>query len=294
MKYAVIARCRSEFPVRLMCEILSVSPAGFYASLHRPLSERAQRNNALKLEIRAAHAQSRERYGSPKVHAQLKKNGIVCGHNRVAGLMRQDGLSAKRSRRFRVTTNSGHRKPVAQNHLARNFAVAKHPERDRVWVSDITYLPTRQGWLYLAAILDLSSRRVVGWCADTQLDQSLTLRALAAALSKRRPRAGLMHHSDRGVQYASDAYQRHLTRSAAISSMSRLGNCWDNAVAESFFATLKTELVAEARWQSRSQAHRDLFEYIEVWYNRQRLHASLGYRTPEEYEREPQATNAAA
>jgi putative transposase len=283
VKYACIARHKGELPVRLMCELLSVSPAGYYASLCRSPGARETANQRLRLEIRASHAESRQRYGAPKIHAALRRRGISCGHNRVARLMRVDGLRAKRCRAFRLTTQSQHQQPVAPNHLARRFSPTENVERDRAWAADITYLPTREGWLYLAAVLDLSSRRVVGWCADARLDQSLTLRALSMACTQRRPQNAL-HHSDQGVQYASGAYQAMLARHGMISSMSRRGNCWDNAVAESFFATLKTELVADAKWLTRQSAQRDLFEYIEVWYNRQRLHASLAYRTPAEYE----------
>jgi putative transposase len=285
VKYACIARHRGEFPVRLMCNCLRVSPAGFYAAQHRLPSKRAQANQRLRLEIRAAHAASSRRYGAPKVHAELQAQGIQCGHNRIARLMRAEGLRAKRVHRFRVTTQSTHRQPVAENHLARRFDPSAYVERDRVWVADITYIPTREGWLYLAVVLDLASRRVIGWCADARLDQTLTIRALCMALTLRRPAVSVLHHSDRGVQYASEAYQSLLARHGFRCSMSRSGDCWDNAVAESFFATLKTELVSDAHWETRAAAHRALAAYIEAWYNHQRRHASLGYRSPVEYER---------
>lgn len=284
MKYACIARYRGEFPVRLMCRLLRVSPAGFYAAQRRSPSARARTDQRLRLEIRAIHRATRRRYGAPKVHAQLRRQGIRCGRKRVARLMRADGLRAKRARAFRVTTQSEHREPVAANSLGRRFTLAQHPERDRTWAADITYVPTRAGWLYLAVVLDLASRRVVGWCADARLDQTLTLRALQRALLRRRPAVGVLHHSDRGVQYASGEYQALLTAHGLTCSMSRAGDCWDNAVLESFFATLKTELVAEARWVTREAALRDLTEYLDVWYNHQRRHATLGYRTPAEYE----------
>lgn len=285
MKYACIARHRGEFTVRLMCKCLEVSRSGFYASQRRPLSSRGRQNLRLQLEIRAAHAASRRRYGAPKIHHELHAQGISCGHNRVARLMRADGIRAKRCRAFRSTTQSDHRQPRAPNQLARRFGVTEW-ERDRAWVADITYLETQDGWLYLAAVLDLSSRRVVGWCADRRLDQSLVLRALQMALMKRRPAPGLIHHSDQGVQYATGAYQALLTAHQAQPSMSRRGDCWDNAVMESFFATLKTELAHDADWPTRPTAHRALVEYIEVWYNEQRRHAALGYKTPAEFERE--------
>jgi len=285
VKYACIARHCREWPVRLMCECLGVSRAGFYAARRRQLSPRGRQNQQLTLEIRAVHAASRRRYGAPKVYHELRAQGIECGHNRVARLMRLDGLRAKRSRPFRVTTDSTHTQPRQPNRLGRRFAVPIW-ERDRAWVADVTYLHTLDGWLYLAAILDLSSRRVVGWAADRTQDQSLTVRALEMALRNRRPRPGLLHHSDQGVQYASGTYQALLRANGLVSSMSRRGDCWDNAVAESFFATLKTELAHDARWPTRASAQRALVEYIEGWYNHQRRHAALGYKSPVEFERE--------
>lgn len=284
MRHAFIARHRDELPVRLMCKWLGVSPSGFYASLRRPVSRRAQSDQRLRLEIRAAHAASAQRYGAPKVHAELRDQGVPCGHNRVARLMREDGLRAKRSRRYRVTTRSDHPHARPGNVLQRRFAPTAW-DRDRAWAADITYLETRDGWLYLAVILDLSSRRVVGWCAADRLDQSLALRALDMALQQRRPRPGLIHHSDQGFHYATTAYQERLASHGAISSMSRRGNCWDNAVVESFFATLKTELAHDARWPTRPAAQRALVEYIEDWYNERRRHASLGNKTPAQFER---------
>jgi putative transposase len=285
VKYAFIAQQRGEMPVRLMCQWLDVSPAGFYAFLKRRPSRRAQENLRLKLEIRAVHHVSKRRYGALMIHGELKHQGTKCGHNRVARLMREDGLRSKRARAFRVTTQSQHRKAVAENLLERKFDPGIRPESKRTWVSDITYLPTREGWLYLATVMDLASRRIVGWCADSRLDQGLALGALTMALKRRGRWAGeMLHHSDRGVQYAADSYQSILASHGIRCSMSRKGDCWDNAVAESFFATLKAELVIDASWESRSQAKRDLHEYIEVWYNQKRRHSSLGYRTPAEYE----------
>ena len=289
MKYACIARHRGvagEPSVRLMCNLLDVSPAGFYASLKRAPSPRANDNHRLKLEIRTFHRETQQRCGAPMIHREMKSRGFVCGRNRVARLMREDGLRSKRPRAFRITTHSSHQRPVAENRLRRRFDVRAHAGLDRAWVSDITYLPTREGWLYLATVLDLASRRVIGWCADRRIDEHLTLRALGMAIAQRRPAKGLLHHSDRGVQYAGDAYQQALAGNGIECSMSRRGNCWDNAVAESFFATLKTELVADARWQTRESARRALFEYIEVWYNRRRRHSTLGYVSPAQYELE--------
>lgn len=286
MKYAVIARHQREFPVRLMCHLLDVSPAGFYASRTRPPSARTRVDQRLRLAIRMAHAASRRRYGAPKIHDELRAHGLACGRKRVARLMRADGLRSKRSRAFKVTTQSTHAFPIAENALARRFDLRTHNECNRTWAADITYLPTQQGWLYLAVILDLASRRVVGWCADRRLDHSLTLRALQMALRHRQPRAGALHHSDRGTQYASAAYQQLLAQHGIACSMSRLGDCWDNAVVESFFATLKTELAVDADWPTRAVAYRELGEYLEVWYNCQRRHQTLGYRTPMQYERD--------
>ncbi|MCA1837453.1 MAG: IS3 family transposase [Gemmatimonadaceae bacterium] len=284
VKYAFIARQRGDHPVRLMCRWLDVSPAGFYASLKRGPSKRSKSNARLKLEIRAIHAANRRRYGAIKVHHELESQGMRCGHNRVARLMREEGLRSKRPKPFRVTTQSAHRKPVAENHLDRKFGLSFQRGINRVWVADISYLPTREGWLYLSTVIDLASRRVVGWCAEPRLDHSVALRALTMALDDRAPSRGeLLHHSDRGVQYASEIYQSTLAANGITSSMSRKGNCWDNAVAESFFATLKIELVADANWESRSQARREVAEYIN-WYNYRRCHATLGYLSPVEYE----------
>ena len=193
-------------------------------------------------------------------------------------------MRAKKKRRFRVTTDSNHSHPIAPNLLKRRFGVEEIEGIDQVWVSDITYVPTREGWLYLAVVLDLASRRVVGWAMKTTLESALATNALTMALWRRKPGSGLLHHSDRGVQYASTAYQEILVQHGITCSMSRKGDCWDNAVAESFFATLEWELIEESDWHTREEARRDIFDYIEVWYNRQRLHSSLGYRSPAEYE----------
>lgn len=290
MKHAYIAAHRDakEFDVTVMCEALGVSPSGFYAAeqrKRRPLGPRARANQQLLVAIRSEHAASRQRYGAPMIHQALSAQGIGCSRHRVARLMRADQLRGCCRQKFRVTTQSKHREPVAANLLARQFAPSAYP-RDRVWVADITYLWTLEGWLYLAVVLDLASRRVIGWCADRSLDSSLALRALRQALVWRRPPPGLIHHSDRGVQYASAAYQAVLAAHGAIPSMSRRGNCWDNAVVESFFATLKTELVAYSRWTTRAEAQRDLARYLDGWYNLQRRHSALGYRSPYHYERD--------
>jgi transposase InsO family protein len=265
VKYACIARYRGEYPVRLMCRVLGVSRAGFYAAQRRAPSARARADQRLRLEIRAIHRATQRRYGAPKIHR---------------------GLRAKRSRRFRVTTQSTHRYPIAANQLHRRFAPAAYTERDQVWAADLTYIPTREGWLYLAVVLDLASRRVIGWAVASRLGDELALSALRQALAYRCPLPGALHHSDRGAQYASGAYRQLLAAHGLRCSMSRAGDCWDNAVVESFFATLKTELVADADWPTRAAAHRALSLFIDVWYNHQRRHASLGFLSPVQYERE--------
>ena len=288
MKFAFIARQRSERPsetVRLMCRWLGVSRSGFYVALRRSPSKRFLSHQKLKLEIRAVHEISRRRYGAPRVHAELKSHGVSCGHNQVARLMREEGLKAKKAHRFKVTTNSSHKKAVAPNRLARSFDVSNR-QMNTAWSADITYLPTLEGWLYLAALIDLSSRRIVGWSIDSTLEDALTIRALRMALTTREVGKGaeLLHHSDRGVQYASTEYQSLLSNHSITPSMSRIGDCWDNAVSESFFATLKAELVADAKWASKSQAKREVTEYLN-WYNFDRRHSTLGYLSPAEYEK---------
>ena len=290
MKYACIAAHRPALSVRLMCRVLGVAPSGFYAAAQRwrgqrASSRRVQANARLLVAIRGVHTASHRRYGAPMVHAELAAQGVRCGHNRVARLMRAAGLRGTVPPPYRVTTQRGPRAPIAANVLARRFCPTLYPERDRAWVADLTYLPTREGWLYLAVVLDVASRRVIGWCADRGLDHSLALRALDRALTLRRPAAGLLHHSDRGVQYTSAAYQARLRQHGIVPSMSGAGNCWDNAVVESFFATLKRELVRSARWATRAEAQRALLAFIDRWYNHQRRHSALGFRSPIEYER---------
>jgi transposase InsO family protein len=265
----------------LLCRTLAVSSAGFYAWCRRGLSIRAKEDAALTVEIRAAHAASGKRYGSPRIHSDLKADDHHVGRKRVARLMQAEGIEGQRKRRFRVTTDSRHPHSIAANELQRNFT-ASAP--DKIWVTDITYIWTREGWIYLAAILDLFSRRVVGWSMDSCIDRTLALDALSMALATRSPEPGLLHHSDRGVQYASGDYQNQLHDRGIVCSMSRKGDCWDNAVAESFFSTLKAELVYRTDYVSRSQARASVFEYIEVFYNSRRRHSFLGYVSPVEYE----------
>jgi len=282
VKYACIQRHRAEFPLGLMCRVLAVSRSGYYAWRQRAPSARAQGNQQLLTAIRAVYTASRRTYGSPRVRAELGAQGWPCGRHRVARLMRAAGLVGQQRRRFRGTTASRHRSPVVGNLLARQFAV---PRCDQVWAADLTFVPTDEGWLYLAVVLDLASRRVVGWALHPRLTHGLALEALQMALDQRRPTGRLLHHSDRGSQYASAAYQARLARHGIQPSMSRRGDVWDNAVLESFFATLKTELVRQCHYRSRREAQAELFEYLEIWYNRRRRHSTLGYLSPAEFER---------
>lgn len=269
----------ADFPVQVMCEVLGVSRGGYYAWASRAESARAADDRALAAEIRAAHEASRGRYGSPRVHAELRARGRRIGRKRVARLMRGMGLAARRRRRVRRTTDSRHAFPIAPNLLARNFT-ADAP--DRIWLADLTYIGTAQGWLYLAVVLDLYTRRVVGWAMADHLRHELALAALDMAIVRQRPAPGLVHHADRGVQYAAHGYRARLRRHGMLCSMSRKGDCWDNAPMESFFASLKGELVEQADYQTRDEARADLFHYIEGFYNRRRLHSGLGYLTPEQ------------
>jgi transposase InsO family protein len=261
--------------------VLQVSRSGFYAWTRRPPSKRSRENAQLLVAIRAAHGASRKTYGSPRIERELREGPNTAGRHRIARLMRENGIRGRRRRRFRVTTQSNHAYPVAPNDLDRRFTVSAP---NVAWVTDITYILTDEGWLYLCVILDLYSRRVVGWSAGARIDQALTLNALQTALNGRRPDPGLLHHSDRGSQYAANTYRRTLTANGITCSMSRKGNCWDNAVAESFFATLKVELVYQTTFQTRDEARSELFEYIEVFYNRVRRHSALGYISPADFE----------
>ena len=281
MRFAFIQTEKATYPVRALCRNLAVSASGFYAWCKRGPSCREQRDQALKVSIRALHAASRRTYGSPRIHRDLRDAHERVGRKRVARLMREQGLQSRRKRRFRVTTDSQHAEPVARNLLARDFQARTPNER---WVADITYVWTREGWLYVAVILDLFSRRVVGWAADDRIDRDLVSNALAHALGTRTPGPGLLHHSDRGSQYASRDYRRQLRGRGIRSSMSRKGNCWDNAVAESFFATLKMEVVNDRDYVSREQATASIAEYIEMFYNCRRRHSALGYVSPVAFE----------
>jgi putative transposase len=286
VKYACIAEHRRAFPVTLMCRLLTVSPSGFYAAQRRAPSARAVRDAYLRVHVRTAHDRSDRTYGAPRVYRELKAQGHRVGRKRVARLMREDGLLVHRRRRRVVrTTDSAHAYPVAPNLLERRFDV-NGVRLNQVWVSDVTYVPTRDGWLYLAIVLDLASRRVIGWAMRETLAADLTLSALRMALTVRQPAPGLLHHSDRGSQYASEDYRALLAEHRCQVSMSRKGDCWDNAVAESFFATLEFELILTHDWPTRDAARRAIFRYIETWYNRERRHSTLGYVSPAQYEKQ--------
>ena len=275
---------RRRYPVGLTCRLLGVSRAGFYAWLKRPVPAGRRRRGELSARVRAAHADSRGTYGSPRVHAALRAEGVKVCENTVARLMREEGVRSKVARRFRAsTTDSSHPHPVAPNVLGRDFS-ADAP--DRKWACDVTYVATGEGWLYLAVVLDLCSRKVVGWSMAGHLRAGLCLDALGMALARRSPGPGLVHHSDRGVQYACGEYRRLLEGSGIAPSMSRRGDCYDNAAVESFFKTLKAELVHDERYATHEEARVSIFEYIECWYNRRRLHSALGYRSPEAFEAE--------
>jgi transposase InsO family protein len=281
----------ADFPIQVMCEVLGVSRSGYYGWAGRAESARAAEDRALAAEIRTAHAASRGRYGSPRVHAELRARGRRVGRKRVARLMRGMGLAARRRRRFCRTTDSTHPFPVAPNLLGRQFT-AEAP--DRVWLADLSYIATDEGWLYLAAVLDLYTRRVVGWAMADHLGHELALAALDMAIECQRPAPGLIAHSDRGAQYAAHAYRARLQARGLLCSMSRKGDPLDNAPMESFFATLKGELVDEATYRTRDEARAEVFQYVEGFYNRRRLHSGLGYLTPEQKAAAFQSAAAAA
>jgi putative transposase len=279
VRYAFIDRYRHMYPVLVMCDVLEVSSSGYYAWRGRPESRRSREDRKLKAIIRSVFEESRQTYGSPRIHDELRDRDIRCGRKRVARLMKEDQLTPKKARRFRRTTVAEPDHPKAPNVLGREFSVNAP---DTAWVGDITYLWTQEGWLYLAVLLDLFSRRVVGWSVRPHLGQELAIAALDRALFERGVPEGLLHHSDRGCQYTSNEYQKKLKGNHLTVSMSRKGDCWDNAVAESFFATLKVELGDS--FSSRQAANDALFDYIEVFYNRQRRHTSIGSISPAEAE----------
>jgi putative transposase len=279
-RFRFIAAEKAHHAVALLCRVLEVSTSGYYAWTQRPPSARAEADGALTARIRAVHRASRGTYGAPRVHAELRAQGRPVARKRIARLMRTDGLRGCRPRRF-VRTTLAEPAATAPDLVQRRFT-ATAP--DRLWLTDITYVPTDEGWLYLAAVLDGYSRRVVGWSLTDHLRTDLALAALRMALQARQPAPGLIHHSDRGCQYTAVAYTTTLDRHGLRRSLGQPGTCWDNAVAESFFATLKTELVHRRRWATRQQATTAIFEYIEIFYNRQRRHSSLGYESPADFE----------
>ena len=282
MKHGVIRQLAGEHSVRALCRTLGVSRAGYYAATQRAQRPRAVENACIAEKMSELFEASRRTYGSPRLTVALRRAGLRCGRHRVARLMRGRGLRAKQKRRFRPrTTDSRHLCPIAPNRLA-GRATPRRP--DEVWLADITHIATAEGWLYLAGVLDACSRKVVGWAADDAMPTSLVVRAFERAAAQRKPAAGLLHHSDRGSQYASDAYRELLRCHGVEPSMSRAGNCYDNALMESFWATLKTELIGARLFTSHAEARSEIFRYIEVFYNRVRLHGALGYASPVDFE----------
>lgn len=291
MRFELIDVERAHYPVDVLCAVLEVSRSGYYAWKARPPPARAQADEQLGVEIAAIHRRSRGTYGSPRVHAELRAKDRRVSKKRVARVMREKKLVARRKRPFRRTTDSKHDSPIAPNVLERNF---EQEEPNKVWVTDVTYIFTAEGWLYLAVMIDLFSRRVVGWATSDTNDRALALDALYQALHARHPGAGLVHHSDRGSPYASEDYRKALRDCGITASMSRTGDCWDNAIAESFFATLKGELVDHERYATRAAAVASIGDYIERFYNTQRRHSHLGYVSPIEFELRTQTAALAA
>lgn len=281
MKYAFIQQQRPDYSLVRLCSALRVSRSGYYAWRQRPLSIRQRANEGLLQAIQRIHVQSKGCYGILKCWQQLKREGMDCGRARIAKLRQAHGIYAKRRQRFVVTTRSKHRYWIAPNRLKRDFT-ANQP--NRVWVGDVTFIATRSGWLYLAVLLDLYSRKVVGWSMSASNNGPLVEEALKMAIEQRKPKPGLIHHTDRGSTYATQSYRDLLAQHGMVSSMSRKKDCWDNAVAESFFATLKNELTHDKTFNTREEARTAIFEYMEIFYNRQRLHQTLNYQTPEQYE----------
>lgn len=291
MRYQFIKEYQDQFSLSALCRTMAVCRGGFYAWRTRDKSTRQLENESLTEQIKAAHEESKETYGSPRIFAELKEAGVACGEKRIARLMRLHKIRAVLPKRFVVTTQCDPRLPVAENLLDRMFGAEKPDSR---WTADITYVWTSQGWLYLAVILDLFSRRIVGWAMDQTIDRGLVLCALEMAISGRKPSLDLLCHSDRGSQYASGDYQKRLQEAGIVCSMSRRGNCWDNAPTESFFASLKKEMVYRTRFETTQQARSAIFEWIEVWYNRKRRHSTLGYLSPDAFERKHQQKQASA
>jgi len=281
MKYWFMDRHRSSHGVQKMCQVIVASRSGYYGWRRQPQSKRQKDNEKILIGIRESHKNSRRAYGSPRITEDLQAKGMRCSENRVARLMKIHAIVGKATKKFKATTNSKHNLPVAENFLKQNFVTEKP---NAVWASDITYIPTVEGWLYLVVILDLYSRQVVGWAMSDRLTSGFVVKALYQAIGRRHPASGCIFHSDRGIQYASTDFRDVLKAYGFIQSMSRKGNCYDNAVAESFFHTLKTEHVYDYRYETRAEARQSIFEYIEMFYNRQRRHSALGYLSPVSFE----------
>jgi transposase InsO family protein len=278
----MVEELSKEHNVRDLCELFEVTRSGYYAWSQGPESARELANRAVSEEIKQVFEAKRQRYGSPRITVELRRQGQLCNHKRVERLMRQERLKARSGRRRKVrTTNSDHDQPVAPNLLLGRPAPVK---ADEVWVADITYVPTAEGWLFVAAVMDLYSRQILGWSVWESLAATGALQALARAMVKRGYPRGVIHHSDRGIQYACAEYRRQLQRHGLIASMSRKGNCYDNAAMEAFWSTLKREAMADSDQWSRDRVRRELFEFIESDYNRSRLHSSLGYQSPVDFE----------
>ena len=282
MRFQLIDTAKKEFPVQRLCKVLGVSESGYFAWKRRPASRRQREDLVLLAHVRSAFRLSNGTYGSPRMTRELQDQGLSVGRRRTARLMRENGLRARQKRRFRRTTDSHHAFPVAPNLLDQDFAAAAPDEK---WGADLSYIWTREGWLYLAVIIDLYARRVVGWAVSDRLHKELALTALRRALVVRRPSSGLIHHSDRGAQYCSNEYQRELRKNGILISMSGKGNCYDNAMVETFFKTLKSELVWRTAFQTRAEAHRALARYIEGFYNPVRRHSALDFVSPAQFER---------
>jgi putative transposase len=282
VKFAFIKESLSEYPVWICCEVLEISRAGYYAWLDRPVSTRQRRRDELAAKIQTLHTETRRVYGSPRITEALVAQGEKVCENTVAKVMKQREIKAKTTKKFiPTTTDSAHANPVAENVLNREFT-AERPNQK--WAVDITYIPTDEGWLYFAGVMDLCSRMIVGWSMADHMRTELVSDALKMAIDRRQPARPLIHHSDRGVQYTSEDYMHLMESHNMQPSMSRKGNCWDNAVAESFWSTIKKEHVNHEHYATRAQARASIFEYIEVFYNRKRLHSSIGYMSPEAFE----------
>ena len=281
MRFEFIHAEKANYPIRILCRVLQVSSSGYYRWRHAEPSERSNQDQRLNVEIRAIHSESRGTYGSPRVHAELQAKGFEIGRNRVARIMAEEGITGRRLPRFCKTTDSNHDHPIAPNLVERNFNPLAP---NQLWAADITYIPTSSGWAYLAVVLDLFSRRVIGWAVADHMRSELVLEALDRALGTRDVGEQLVHHSDRGSQYASTQHRQELERRGISCSMSAKGCCYDNAVAESFFATLKKELVYRTNWIDYNEARMSIVEYIQVFYNCRRRHSTLGYVSPNEFE----------